>query len=104
MVRTRRYYSFTNHGTIILLNLDYETLFTEMGKDGSFKRQDSAWRNWISREEGAIFPPEKDRYHLYVAAACPWAHRTMMTRAIKGLQDVISLTVVMPGEFKDYSY
>lgn len=74
------------------------TSFAEMGADGSFKRKEAAWRNWISDEEGAKFPPEKNRYHLYVAYACPWAHRTMMTRAIKGLQDVISLTVVMPGE------
>lgn len=68
-----------------------------MGADGSFNRKEAAWRNWISNEEGARFPPEKDRYHLYVANACPWAHRTLITRAIKGLQDVISVTIVMPG-------
>ena len=68
-----------------------------MGNDGSFKRTDSAWRNWISRDEGAKFPPENDRYHLYVAHACPWAHRTLVTRAIKGLEDVISVSVVMPA-------
>ncbi|EED89782.1 glutathione s-transferase [Thalassiosira pseudonana CCMP1335] len=67
-----------------------------MGADGSFKRKESAWRNWISSEEGSKFKPEANRYHLYVAAACPWAHRTMVTRAVKGLQDVISCTVVMP--------
>lgn len=68
-----------------------------MGADGSFNRKEAAWRNWISNEEGARFPPGKDRYHLYVANACPWAHRTLITRAIKGLQDVISVTIVMPG-------
>lgn len=67
-----------------------------MGADGSFKRVDAAWRNKISKKPGSMFPPEKGRYHLYVAYACPWAHRTLMTRAIKGLEDVISITVVMP--------
>ena len=41
-------------------------------KSGEFKRQTSAFRNFISRETGAEFPPEKGRYHLYVSYACPW--------------------------------
>ena len=41
-------------------------------KSGEFKRGQSAFRNFISRESGAEFPPEKDRYHLYVSYACPW--------------------------------
>ncbi|OGM41622.1 glutathione S-transferase omega-like 2 [Aspergillus bombycis] len=63
-------------------------------KSGEFKRQASAFRNWISREPGAEFPPEKDRYHLYVSYACPWAHRTLITRKLKGLEDFISFTSV----------
>jgi putative glutathione S-transferase len=47
-------------------------------------------------EEGSKFPPENDRYHLFVAYACPWAHRTLITRAVKGLEDVMSVTIVMP--------
>lgn len=39
---------------------------------GEFKRQVSSFRNWISRESGAQFPPEKGRYHVYVSYACPW--------------------------------
>ena len=50
----------------------------------------------MNSEEGAEFPPEKDRYHLFVAAACPWAHRTLQVRHLKGLEDVISTTVVHP--------
>ena len=41
-------------------------------KSGEFKRGQSAFRNFVSKEPGAQFPPEKDRYHLYVSYACPW--------------------------------
>ena len=50
----------------------------------------------LATEEGGTFPPEANRYHLYVAHACPWAHRTMMVRALKGLEDTISVTTVHP--------
>ncbi|KAI1918915.1 S-glutathionyl-(chloro)hydroquinone reductase [Ophidiomyces ophidiicola] len=63
-------------------------------KSGEFRRKPSAFRNWISREAGAEFPPEKDRYHLYVSYACPWAHRTLVTRKLKGLEDFIPITSV----------
>ncbi|PLN82094.1 glutathione S-transferase [Aspergillus taichungensis] len=63
-------------------------------KSGEFKRQESSFRNWISTEPGAEFPPEKGRYHLYVSYACPWAHRTLITRKLKGLEDIISYTAV----------
>ena len=42
------------------------------GKDGSFQRQQSQFRNWIENKPDAQFPAEKDRYHLYVSYACPW--------------------------------
>ncbi|KAI9366988.1 glutathione S-transferase, partial [Aspergillus egyptiacus] len=63
-------------------------------KSGEFKRQASVFRNWISKKPGAEFPPEKDRYHLYVSYACPWAHRTLIARKLKGLEDFISYTSV----------
>lgn len=53
---------------------------------------DSIFRNWIKPD--SEFPPEKDRYHLYVSYACPWAHRTLIVRELKGLQDVISYSTV----------
>lgn len=64
------------------------------GKDGSFKRQQSQFRNWIENKPDAQFPPEKDRYHLYVSYACPWAHRTLIVRKLKGLEDIIPVTSV----------
>jgi len=63
-------------------------------KTGEFKRQVSSFRDWISNEPGAKYPPEKGRYHLYVSYACPWAHRTLIARKLKGLEDVISFSVV----------
>merc|ERR1712000_161068 len=63
-------------------------------KSGEFKRQVSAFRDSISREAGAKYPPEKGRYHLYVSYACPWAHRTLIARKLKGLEDIISFSVV----------
>ncbi|KAH8696447.1 glutathione S-transferase [Talaromyces proteolyticus] len=63
-------------------------------KSGEFKRGVSQFRNFISREPGAQFPPEKGRYHLYVSYACPWAHRTLITRKLKGLEEFIPVTSV----------
>ena len=63
-------------------------------KSGEFKRQQSVFRDWISNEPGAKFPAEKDRYHLYVSYACPWAHRTLIVRKLKGLDDIIPFTSV----------
>ncbi|KAI5377161.1 hypothetical protein J4E82_003953 [Alternaria postmessia] len=63
-------------------------------KSGEFKRQTSVFRNWIQNKPGAEFPPEKGRYHLYVSYACPWAHRTLIVRHLKGLEDIISYNSV----------
>lgn len=63
-------------------------------KDGQFRRQKSTFRDFISNEPGAQFPPEKGRYHLYVSWACPWAHRTLITRKLKGLDKFIDITIV----------
>lgn len=60
--------------------------------DGKFRRKQSEFRDTIT-EEGP-FMPESGRYHLYVSHACPWAHRTMIHRALLGLQDHVSVSVV----------
>ena len=64
------------------------------GKDGRFKRPDAAFRSWISSEPGAEFPPEKDRYVLYINLGCPWAHRANLVRSLKGLEGIIQLVVM----------
>jgi putative glutathione S-transferase len=67
---------------------------------GRFIRSESQFRNWITADgcpgpsgEGG-FKAEPGRYHLYVSLACPWAHRTLIMRALKGLEDMISVSVV----------
>lgn len=65
--------------------------FNVTEKDGTFKRVDSTFRNTISSEVGAQYPPEKGRYALYIAWGCPWAHRTNIVRSLKGLEDIIQL-------------
>ena len=61
---------------------------------GKFVRRDSSFRNWITADGASGFKAEPGRYHLYVAFACPWAHRTLIMRALKSLQDMISISVV----------
>ena len=69
---------------------------------GRFVREDAHFRNWVSAEGSAGpegedgFKAEPGRYHLYVSLACPWAHRTLIVRALKGLQELIGVSVVSP--------
>jgi len=57
---------------------------------------ETEWRDFISLEEGAKYPPESGRYHLYASAADPGSHRCLILRAIKGLNNVVSATIVHP--------
>ena len=87
----------------------YDTTETK----GRFKRSQSQFRNWLTADGAAGptgeggFRAERDRYHLYVSLACPWAHRTLILRKLKGLEDMIPVTVVDPlmlengWEFRD---
>jgi putative glutathione S-transferase len=69
---------------------------------GAYKRAESVFRNWITADGSAGpsgeggFKAESGRYHLYVSLACPWAHRALIFRALKGLEDHIGLSVVHP--------
>lgn len=64
---------------------------------GEYIRPNSEFRNFISTEEGNLYQPATGRYHLYVGMSCPWAHRTLVVRTLKGLDEVISVSVVFPS-------
>ncbi len=68
----------------------------ETSPRGDFVRQKSAFREAVSADGSSGFPAEPGRYHLYVSYACPWASRAIIVRMLKGLEDVISMTVVDP--------
>ncbi|MDT7041437.1 glutathione S-transferase family protein [Candidatus Nitronereus thalassa] len=68
----------------------------EQTEEGAFKRQNDAFRDWVTADKSSGYCAEKGRYHLYVSLACPWAHRTIIVRKLKGLEDVIGMTVVDP--------
>jgi putative glutathione S-transferase len=70
---------------------------TQLGStSGTFERPPSVFRDWISSDGSTAFPAVAGRYHLYVSWACPWAHRTVIGRRLKGLEDVIGVSVVDP--------
>ena len=85
----------------LLVNGKWQDKWYDTGKTGGkFKREDAAFRNWVTADgspgpsgDGG-FKAEAGRYHLYVSLACPWAHRTLIFRQLKGLEDAITVSVV----------
>ena len=80
----------------------HDTWYDTKSTGGAFKRSAAQFRNWLTTD-GSAGPSGKDgfkaeagRYHLYVSLACPWAHRTLIFRELKGLNDLISVSVVHP--------
>ena len=74
-----------------------EELPQETGALGEFRRSDSRFRNWITADGSSGYKAEAGRYHLYVAYGCPWAHRTLIFRALKKLDGAISVAHAIPG-------
>jgi glutathionyl-hydroquinone reductase len=74
-----------------------EELPQETGCSGEFRRIDSRFRDRITADGSSGFKAERGRYQLYVAHGCPWAHRTLIYRALKKLEDIISVAYVIPG-------
>ena len=75
--------------------------------NGKFVRQDAGFRNWVTSDGAAGpsgsagFQADSGRYHLYVSYACPWAHRTLIFRKLKGLEDHITISAVHPDMLSD---
>jgi putative glutathione S-transferase len=63
----------------------------EQSEEGKFVRQQDAFRKRVTADGQAAFPAEPGRYHLYVSWACPWAHRTIIVRRLKRLEEVIGI-------------
>lgn len=68
----------------------------EQSAAGEFRRQEDAFRGWVTADGHSGYPAAAGRYHLYVSWACPWAHRTIIVRQLKQLEAVIGMTVVDP--------
>lgn len=68
----------------------------EHTREGAFRRQCDAFREWVTEDGSSGFPAARGRYHLYVSLACPWAHRTIIVRKLKRLEEAIGMTVVDP--------
>ena len=75
--------------------------YESTNEEGQFERQQTSFRDSIRDEPDAQFQPEAGRYHLYVCNACPWAHRALLIRALKGLEDAMSVDYVDPYRGED---
>ena len=74
----------------------WTTEWTERDKTGKFNRMPTKFRHWITADGSSGFKAEAGRYHLYISLACPWAHRTLIMRQLKGLESAIGLSIVHP--------
>ncbi len=98
----------------MLVEGEWETEGRLQDETGRFVRRPSSFRERVTADGSSGFPAEAGRYHLYIAWACPWAHRTAIARKIKGLDDAISIASVEPfmgedgwqfsGEYRDPLY
>ena len=79
-----------------LVNGEWVTNWVGADADGQFQRAETRYRSGVSDDAQSRFRPSLDRYHLYVGWACPWAHRTMMVRALMGLERALPVSVVEP--------
>jgi putative glutathione S-transferase len=68
----------------------------ELAADGRWVRQGSAFRRWVTADGSSGFPAQAGRYHLYVCRCCPWSHRSVIARRLKGLEEAISISSVDP--------
>ncbi len=79
-----------------LIEGKWTTEWTEHNEQGQFQRMPTVFHHWISRDGASGFKADAGRYHLYISLGCPWAHRTALLWKLKGLEDVISLSLAEP--------
>lgn len=84
-------------GILVDGNWSEEELSSESDRSGAFQRSESHFRHWITADGSSGFKAETGRYHLYVAYNCPWAHRTLIFRTLKKLEEAVTITCAMPG-------
>ncbi|MEC4865284.1 MAG: glutathione S-transferase family protein [Jaaginema sp. PMC 1078.18] len=80
----------------MLVDGQWQTKEYQTDNKGGFKRNPTTFRDRVTADGSSGFKAEANRYHLYVSYACPWAHRTLILRQLKGLEDAISVAVVDP--------
>jgi glutathionyl-hydroquinone reductase len=91
-----------------LINGKWTTEWTERNESGKFQRMSTQFHNWVTIDGSSEFPAVAGRYHLYVSLGCPWAHRTAILWKLKGLENIIGLSIVDPvisdqgWQFSDY--
>lgn len=74
----------------------YDRWYDTESSGGRFVRESPGFRDWVTADGSSGLPAARGRYHLYVSLACPWAHRTLIFRRLKGLEDAIGVSVVDP--------
>lgn len=80
----------------IMIQGKWATERKDRDRSGKFKEKPTTFRDRVTADGSSGFKSEAGRYHLYVALGCPWAHRTLIMREIKGLNEVISVSIVDP--------
>jgi glutathionyl-hydroquinone reductase len=91
-----------------LVNGKWTTEWTERNENGQFQRMSTQFHNWVTIDGSSEFPAVAGRYHLYISLGCPWAHRTALLWKLKGLENIIGLSIVDPviseqgWQFSDY--
>jgi glutathionyl-hydroquinone reductase len=91
-----------------LVNGQWTTQWTERNEQGQFQRMPTNFRQWITADGSGDFPVVSGRYHLYISLGCPWAHRTALLWKLKGLEEMVSISIVDPviseqgWQFSDY--
>lgn len=91
-----------------LVNGKWTTEWTERNETGEFQRMSTQFHNWVTSDGSSAFPAVTGRYHFYISLGCPWAHRTALLWKLKGLEQIIGLSIVDPvisdqgWQFSDY--